>query len=247
MTKKNRKGQNSAFKSGSANKNTSLGRYSGYDRYVRGPFGEQSVRAVLRKNRWPAGTDPDLVEHLPYELFYPIYDPPGMNLMIDMIYALDIEGLNKLLFEFPGQVFGFETFLQWAQTFYEKIHKFNHKTFTKLPLAEEPSNRDQISSQSWHGAIMDFNILHFKNDCPPVGELIIRKNRSMLSRVLIDLVTNEAEISHHFPGKWRGLGMDPNLLKIILGDPKLKLKHTTPENTLRVKTKINATGPVPLR
>jgi len=213
----------------------------GYDCYLSGPVdGPGRVRCVLRGHKVPAYIVDPLRTQLPQELFWPERNASDAHTMIDAIYDLDCKMLVKWMRMYPEHHFGYENFLIWAERRIVVSGKKAKLETTKLPVSEKILDRTTITTSSWEGLLIDFNVVRM-DDGDAWGELILRDDQTTLTRAWVDLQTNAPTITHHYPGRYKARQFYLPRLKQIFGGKAPGKRLIRPQGTQK---KILSKNPV---
>lgn len=225
-----RRQQNHGFKKGQGRQRSS---HMGYDCYAAGSVdSDGKIRCVLRRHRLPSGVDDMQKDHLPDEMIWPYRDHALAHDLIDAVLEMDVRTMLSWKRQYPDHHFGFEKYLPWAESFLVGNGEKEKPDLLSLPRSKA-IQRDVILVKDIHlsrPVTLTLALLRY-DDGDSWGEVSFSHGKTLLTRALLELRTNVASMVDHFPGRWKGLGIDHRVLRGILG--KVRLDHLDSKITTR--------------
>ena len=191
------------------------------------------IHAVLRPAKVKPSTDPDIVANLPHDLWWPDCDLAASAAMIDAVYAADCRSLEEWQALYPDHGFGFADFLKWAKQHYHR------KTIITPPAPPKGSvtQRLKVHATTWRGLPVIFTALSYCTDDSRV-EFKIGPTTDPLSIFLLDPASKNLTPLLHKPSRYRALGINPQLLKEVLGHPPPSRPYLRPAAPSRLPAPV---------
>lgn len=199
----------------------------GYDNYAGGPKTSIGwVRCLLKRPEHLPTTineDPELMAMLPQEMFWPARDHAMAKAMIDAVLQQSLVALAEWKRLNPKHYYGFEEFLEWAKQRAAKRGKVSSAASTLGPVVVTKVSDTLMYRASDGKVTLDLRLVRYINGDAWI-DAIIHQGNMTLSRAWVHPVTSEYRVYEHYPGRWRGLRMDPRLIRRYLGFNTQRLK-----------------------
>ena len=202
----------------------------GYECTYYGPLDGGYTRCVVVDSIVPGWFDPELRSMLPRELIFPGRDHAMTHEMIEMVVNAEVDNLQNLKNQFPEHTFGFEGYMPWAARRQDRVKGAAKRVRSRLPADPRSSSQELISRVRDGICTVDVHILRYK-DGDAWGQLTIRHKKDVLTQTLIDLMTDGQTVVHHYPAKYKALGIPLTLPQELTGMTETG-KRVVPENII---------------
>jgi hypothetical protein len=171
----------------------------------------------------------DHIRILPTIMVYPYRDLHAARLMIDYVANKDLSALQKLARSEPGHEFGFEEYLIALETAANATESKKLRAPDVDAIPRHAPHRIQTLYQVKRGPItIVFRILRYQHG-DAWGQCLFVHDGEVLSKAMVDLLTNKSYLTHHYPGKYLAYHINQKLVKDLIDEiPKVGFMNGLP-------------------
>lgn len=190
-----------------------------------------ALKMVKRETRLPPHISDEVRYRLPKEMNWPEPSHTMGHKCIDAVLSLNVSLLAEWRSQWPAHRFGFEEFQDWATNRVEehledpnRYRRSESETTTglrKFPI-DRITSVVRLGEAECDGYIVTMGYVYFENDDEAARVSVHGKvgdSHLLLSRAYVDPLTLQYDITEHFPGRCKALGLPTTLIQDLLGLP----------------------------
>lgn len=232
-------------------------RYLGYDCYTYGEItAPQKVRCIRRTSAMPARIGQDVRDMMPVEFCWPTASHEEAHRLIDALYLVNTQPVESIIRQFPDHNSMLDPWVERAKRWraanqdttpgvraHTRTALLSHKNASPYKFPGMVHKSQLLRSVALGDYEIVLSTIYFIDGTPALRADIYPYGRIdkflRLSRVYVDLDDSSYEVIEHYPGRYRGVGLDPRFLQVFLDSDSSQVnKRRTARDNPRIREAV---------